>query len=127
MSFVEDMLSAAGSAAGEDVDVLPEAPEEESEAESEAEEEHPWATLDHKEEWTKLGWNEEMWDGNGAAGVPATEGVPFETLSEEEQAAALAIGYTAEEWNDEEPVVPGVKAVKKRAVKKQAKGFFACC
>ena len=35
--------------------------------------------------------------------------------------------YTAEEWNDEEPVVPGVKAVKKRAVKKQAKGFFACC
>merc|ERR1719316_1943120 len=123
MSFAEDMLSAAGSAAGEDP-VLSEAPEEE---ENEEEEEHPWATLDQKEEWMKLGWNEEMWDSNGQAGVPATEGASFETLSEEEQAAALALGYTAEEWNDEEPIVPGVKAVKKRAVKKQAKGFFACC
>ena len=35
---------------------------------------------------------QEMWDSDGAKGVPPTEALAFEELSEEQQAAAIKIG-----------------------------------
>lgn len=49
--------------------------------------------------WVTLGWNETQWD-EGAEPLPDSEDLFFEDLSGDEQAAAIALCYTADTWNE---------------------------
>ena len=64
-------------------------------------EEVAWAdmTAAEQELWKKLGWDEASWEGD--AKQPASEDKYWKQLSDEEQAAATALGYTKESWDAE--------------------------
>ncbi|MEN8244038.1 MAG: hypothetical protein ABFS43_03965 [Thermodesulfobacteriota bacterium] len=64
-------------------------------------EECGWADMTQAEQelWKVLGWDEASWEGE--AKQPASEDKYWGGLSPEEQAAATALGYTKETWDEE--------------------------
>ena len=57
--------------------------------------------------WTTLGWNSMMWNEYPDCRRPASASKFFSHLSANEQAAALALGYTEESWNDDDDAGSG--------------------
>jgi len=64
-------------------------------------EECSWTDMTAAEQdlWKVLGWDEASWEGE--AKQPASEDKYWNQLSSEEQAAASALGYTKETWDEE--------------------------
>ena len=60
-----------------------------------------WTALpdDIKTAWETVGYTEELWAGDGAVEANDSD---FAELTEAQQAAVLAIGYTEESWNASE-------------------------
>ena len=64
-------------------------------------EECAWTDMTPAEQdlWKVLGWDEASWEGE--AKQPASAAPSWGGLSPEEQAAATALGYTKETWDEE--------------------------
>jgi hypothetical protein len=60
-----------------------------------------WADLSDKEKelWTILGWQQEKWDGNEA---PSSANNVWNELNQQEQIAAMDLGFFEGLWNNAE-------------------------
>jgi len=60
-----------------------------------------WAEMPEEAQlaWGQLGWDEDMWDDDDAT-PPLSDETAFEDLDPVGRAAAEALGYNEETWND---------------------------
>jgi hypothetical protein len=60
-----------------------------------------WADLSSKEKelWTLLGWQQDKWDRNEA---PSSADKVWNDLNQQEQSAAMNLGFTEDIWNSVE-------------------------